>query len=52
MVDTRTGVEAEVKPGPTNLSAIPFQWDLETEILAGSLEDLVSAATSHCTVEL
>ncbi len=52
MVDIRTGVEAQVKPGATDLSAIPFRWDVETEILAGSLEDMVSTATSHCTVEL
>ncbi len=52
MVDMRIGVEAQVKPCPTDLAAIPFQWDLETEILAGSLDALVSSATSHCTVEL
>ena len=52
MVDMWTAVEVQVKPGPTNFLAIPFRWDMETEILAGSLDDLVAEATSHCTVEL
>ncbi len=52
MVEMRTGVEARLKPSPTAIAVVPFRWDLETEILTGSVGGLVAAATSHCTIEL